>query len=198
MTGLTKIIDGILEEADREASEITQEAQGRAARILDEARQAAANRLEEAERAQKDAEEKEKKQTESAVEAKRRMVMLAEKQTVLRDSLQKAYDALKKMPLEEYTEYLKSLIHAHLRPGEGILYLSQRDRDRLPDAFLESVKKEAAKKGCTLTVSPEAKTMDGGCLLSFGGIEENCSFEALFAAKQNRLIDMGNALLFGE
>ena len=197
MTGLQKIIDGILEEADIEAANLLKAADAQAAHIMDEAKREAEQYLNEQKEAAKTDEEKFRKQAEGATQAKERTVLLTEKQAVLTGALHKAYEALCQMPVNEYTAYLEALIESHLRPGDCTMYLSAKDRERLPQAFFDGVTDNAAKKGCRLTISEEPKAMDGGCLLSFGGIEENCSFEALFAANQNRLLDRANTLLFG-
>ena len=39
--------------------------------------------------------------------------------------------------------------------------------------------------------------MDGGFLLVYGGIEENCTISAVFASKREELSDQVNRLLFG-
>ena len=197
MTGLQKIIDGILEEADASVAEISQKAQEEAARIADEAKRGAEQYLKEQEVAARSEAEKYEKQIVSACEAKTRTVLLTEKQKVLSETLRTAYDALCNMPTEEYTQYVETLISAHLREGDCTMYMAKRDLERLPQAFFDRVTQNAAKNGCRLTLSKEPKAMDGGCLLSYGGIEENCSFGALFAAKESDLLDRTNQLLFG-
>ena len=39
--------------------------------------------------------------------------------------------------------------------------------------------------------------MDGGFLLVYGGIEENCTIRAVFDSKREELSDHVNRLLFG-
>ena len=45
-------------------------------------------------------------------------------------------------------------------------------------------------------VSKEPKDMDGGFVLVYGGIEENCTIRAMFDAKRDELSDIVHRLLF--
>ena len=55
----------------------------------------------------------------------------------------------------------------------------------------------AGKPGASLTLDEAPRDIDGGFVLIYGDIEENCSFEALFDAQKDRLQDEVRALLFG-
>ncbi len=59
------------------------------------------------------------------------------------------------------------------------------------------------KKGLTrrfrrgrLSVSSQPREIDGGCVLVYGGVEENLSLSALFAAQQEELRDLACQILF--
>ena len=67
----------------------------------------------------------------------------------------------------------------------------------MPEGFTGRIKTIAAAKGGTLTLSKEAREMDGGFVLIYGGIEENCTIKAVFRAKKEELSDRINRLLFG-
>jgi V/A-type H+-transporting ATPase subunit E len=53
------------------------------------------------------------------------------------------------------------------------------------------------KEGASLTLSEKTAAIDGGFLLIYGEIEENCSFDALFSASRENMQDQVNAFLFG-
>ena len=53
------------------------------------------------------------------------------------------------------------------------------------------------KEGAALTVSSETRDIDGGFVLTYGGIEENCSFDALFDSAHEMLQDKVQEILFG-
>ncbi len=42
----------------------------------------------------------------------------------------------------------------------------------------------------------EARNIDNGFILAYGGIEENCSIEAMFAEKRDELRDQVRKILF--
>ena len=67
----------------------------------------------------------------------------------------------------------------------------------MPAGFAEKIKSIAASKGGNLKVSEKPEKMDGGFLLVYGGIEENCTIRAVFDSKREELSDQVNRLLFG-
>ena len=61
----------------------------------------------------------------------------------------------------------------------------------MPAGFAEKLKTQG------LTISKESKEIDGGFLLLYGDVEENCSFDAMFMAAKETLQDEVRDLLFG-
>lgn len=78
-------------------------------------------------------------------------------------------------------------------PAGGRAALLPRRPRAAAASFETSLAKSANGK---LTVSRETRDIDGGFVLSYGGIEENCSIEALFYAARERLQDRVQELLF--
>ena len=78
-------------------------------------------------------------------------------------------------------------------PQPGEIYFSAADLARLPADFDSRLEKAA--KGA-LQRSSETRPIDGGFVLTYGGVEENCSIEALFYAAREELQDKVHALLF--
>ena len=54
----------------------------------------------------------------------------------------------------------------------------------------------ALPAGCSLTLGKTPRAMDGGFILVYGGVEENCSFSALFASRKEALQDSVQKILF--
>lgn len=98
------------------------------------------------------------------------------------------------LPTVEYFANLLKLIRRYALPQEEILF-SQRDLDRLPSGFEQELA-QALPAGGSLKVSREPRKIDGGFVLVYGGVEQNCSFAALFDAAKDRLQDKLHALLF--
>lgn len=73
-----------------------------------------------------------------------------------------------------------------------------RDRFKTDTSGFEAEIAEIAQsKGGSLSISDKGKVMDGGCILVYGGIEENCTIRAIFDARRDELSDMVQEMLFG-
>ena len=94
------------------------------------------------------------------------------------------------MEPESYFEMLQKLLETYALPQEGTIYFSAADLARMPQKFEDVIEQTAQKKGGHLVVSKEPKDMDGGFVLVYGGIEENCTIRAMFHTKQDELSDV--------
>ena len=193
MTGLDKMISQILEEADAAASQKEADAASRAEAILSEAEK-------EAEILKTEIEEKELAGYESrhrlADEQKRRTALLLAKQEIISDTIEKAYQKFCSMETEAYFEVIAKMIRKFALPKEGEILFSEKDLGRMPEGFRAEIARAAKEKGGSLTVSGETRRMEGGFALVYGGVEENCSFRALFDSRKDELQDKVNRLLF--
>lgn len=195
MTGLDKILADIQAEAQAEAESAIRQAENDAADILANAQAdtdaACARILAEAQR-QVDGIER---AGASAAELRRRRAVLEAKQAILSQIMDSALETLHALPDADYFALLVRLAAAgaELRPGE--LLLSARDLARLPDGFEQAVR-DALPQGAALTVSGEARPIDGGFILKYGDVEQNCSFRAIFNARHEEMTDKARAVLF--
>ena len=80
--------------------------------------------------------------------------------------------------------------------GEGELLFSAKDLARLPEGFEEQINAALKDKGAVLHVSAGSRDIDAGFVLTYGGIEENCSFDAIFDSARETLQDKAQELLF--
>ena len=196
MTGLDKMISQILEEADAAALQKEADAASRAEAILAEAEQEAAD-------LKAQIEEKTKKELagyesrrRSADEQKRRTALLLAKQEIISDTIEKAYKQFCSMETKAYFEVIAKMIGRFALPKEGEILFSAKDLERMPEGFQKEIARMAEEQGGSLTVSKETRQMEGGFVLVYGGIEENCSFRALFDSRKDELQDKVNRLLF--
>ena len=196
MSGLDKMRSRILEEAEQSAQEIIAKAQADAeAAVMAAEKQARAEAEKIREKAGHDAEEYAKRAASSS-DMRRKQALLAAKQDVIGGVLGKAYDAVFAME-EDYFGLLEKLLEKYALPEEGEICFSQRDLERMPEGFTGRIRTIAAEKGGSLTVSREPRSINGGFLLVYGGIEENCTIKAVFSSKREELSDRINRLLFG-
>lgn len=197
MSGLDKMKSRILEEADHSAKEIIDKANAEAEAVIKAAEEEARAEAEKiSSKAERDAADYAKRVA-SSMDMRRKQAHLAAKQEVISHVLKSAYDTVMNLEVKEYFDMLEKLLERYVLPEEGEICFSAKDLGRMPEGFSGKVKTIAANKGGSLTLSGEARDIDGGFLLVYGGIEENCTIKAVFDAKREELSDQVNRLLFG-
>jgi V/A-type H+-transporting ATPase subunit E len=118
---------------------------------------------------------------------------------MINNVITEARNSLTGLPDQNYVEILLKMVkkHAHNKPGR--ILFSAEDKKRLPSDFSNRLKEAlSGKADASLTISEETAKINGGFLLLYGDIEENCSFDALFAAEKENLQDKINAFLYTE
>jgi len=196
MAGLDKIIDQILEEANKQADAIRNDARKQADQIVAEARnQGMALGREISEKAEIEVKNNHER-TKSAMDQLKREKTLEAKQALITEVIDKAYHSVLSMSAEEYFGTLKKILEKAARPAEGTICFSQADLARMPASFKEEIRKAAEAAGGKLTISDERRNIESGFVLVYGGIEENCSFRAIFDEKHDELRDLVNRMLF--
>lgn len=125
----------------------------------------------------------------------RRRQILKAKQDVIGEMIDEARESLYTLKEEDYFSLLQAMILNYALPQDGELILSEKDAARMPRGFLKQV--NASLQQGSLTLSEEKRYLAGGFLLRYGGIEENCTFDALFESARERLQDEVHRMLFG-
>lgn len=198
MSGLDKMKARILEEAEGSAREILDNARREADGILEaaekEARAEADNLLA---KAQRDADDYEKR-TVSALDMERKRQLLAARQEIISEVLDRAYEKVRDLDEKEYFEVMGKLLEKYVQPEAGLICFSGKDLERMPEEFREKIQMTAKDRGGSLTLSEEPGQMEAGFLLIYGGIEENCTLSAVFRGKRDELADLVNRELFGK
>lgn len=197
MTGLDKILQEIRDEAASEAKRTVEEARAKAARILTEAKaesDATVAKIDAA--AAQDVADINAAQA-SSQQLQHRQRTLETKQAMLAETLQKAKESLYVLPEGDYFDLLVRLAAGASEKGEGQMLLNAKDAARLPAGF-ETKLAGALPAGHTLAVAKETRPIDGGFVLKYGDVEQNCSFGALFDARGEEFSDLARGVLFGE
>lgn len=196
MTGLEKIVSQILDDANKEAGSIAEEAKGQAEAILKKAEddcrkieEASSRQLEETKKAYME-------RIHSSAQLKKRQAVLMAKQQLIAEMLDKAYETLLSMDDSQYFSLLQRMTEKFALAKTGEIYFSNKDLGRMPADFEEKIKAAARRQGGELSLAKEGREIDGGFILVYGGIEENCSFKALLNAKKDELSDRIHSLLF--
>ena len=196
MTGLEKMVSQILEEADASAAVTISDAEKKAAEILDEAGKKADEIRQQREEQSRAKVKSYDERTASAADMKRRTAVLAARQELIGSVIADACERVKNLDEEKYFEILKNMVGKYLLPKDGEICFSRKDLERMPADFREGIRSIAEKKGGALEFSGEARNIDGGFILVYGGIEENCSIDAVFAEKRDELLDQVRKILF--
>lgn len=135
MTGLEQIIRQIEDDAAASVVSIRQKAEEEAAQIAQEARSRGEARAQEIANQAKEQAKSIQSRAESAAALQKRQSVLAAKQAIIRELLEKSRQDMETLPTVEYFANLLKLIRRYALPQEGEILFSQRDLDRLPSGF---------------------------------------------------------------
>jgi V/A-type H+-transporting ATPase subunit E len=197
MTGLEKILKAIEEDAEANAKTVLDQANRKADEILSAARAEAGKKC--AQIAEKSDEDLKAviSRAESAVALQEKKIILEAKQQIISNVLDSARKSLKALSDSEYIDIILKMVKKYAHNKSGEILFSAFDIKRLPKNFDDKLKQALSEKSsAVLTVSGKPAAIDGGFLLIYGDIEENCSFDALFSAARENLQDQVNSLLF--
>jgi len=134
---------------------------------------------------------------ESAAKLQEKKKILDAKQQIISNIITSARNSLAQLPDSEYESILLQMAKKNAHNKAGLIQFSKADKARLSvdfDTKLKAVLTDS--EGATLTVSDQEADIKGGFLLIYGDIEENCTFDALFASAKEELQDKVNLLLF--
>ena len=184
MNGIDRITDRIEADAREQAKAIIAEAEAKCAEIRKENEKKAQERyLQLIRNGTKDCESGLERRK-SAAEMDAKKSVLALKQDCVAEAFDMAKRRLADMPEDSYVGFLASLAASAAADGSGEIDLSARDRERCGKAVLERANAALAAKGLTpaLTLAADSREISGGLILRQGGVEVNCSIEALVEA----------------
>jgi len=195
MTGLEKILADIRAESDAAVAEIYAKADEKAAAILkkadDEAEETCALIREQRDRQVKETAER----AESAAELERRKKLLEARQSLISEAIGAALQKARELPDKQYFDTVLNMAVSAAHPRAGELCMNEHDLSRLPADFQARLS-AALRAPASLTVSQKPAKIQSGFVLVYDGIEENCSFEAVFAARHEQMQDEARAILF--
>ena len=197
MTGLEKIIKEIEDEAAAEAEAVLAKARQEAEELLQAARQKAQAAGDKAEAESGQAVADIEYSRDSALALQKRQRSLETKQALLAETLEIAKKELCALPDDTYFALLVRLAVSSAEAGEGEMLLSQKDSQRIPAGFAAQLA-AALPAGASLRISSETRPIDGGFVLKYGDVEENCSFSAIFDARRDEFADKISPVLFAE
>ncbi len=196
MSGLDTIVQQIMEDCDAKCHLIIKEAEETANEIIAAADSEINKSKTEADR-KNDVLKKNRAMTaKTSSDLKKRQAILSAKQEMINSVLEQAEKEILEKNDKEYFEYILKILDKSVQPKDGEIYFSEKDLKRLPKDFYKEIAKVCDKKNASLTIAKEPKNIDGGFILVYGGIEENCSISAMFRNDREKLVDIVSASLF--
>ena len=193
MSGIDKILEEIRINSDNTVNEIINKAKTEADNILAQANIEADRELENL-KTQCELECKNIiERANSSANLIEKKAILETKQKIIFDTINIAHSSLLSLSDDEYFKLIIKMIERYSSGNNGQILFNEKDIGRLPLHFSEKISK--VSKG-TLKVGDIPVDIDGGFILSYGNIEENCSFNAIFDGNREVLQDKINKLLF--
>lgn len=196
MTGLDKILNCIDDDASVAAEKIICEAKLQAENIIEKAKLDADSQ---ASLIVKDAENKAEfiiKRAASLADLKKNEMILNFKREQINLILEETKKFLISLPDDDYFNLILKLCKKYISPLKGEIIFSPSDLKRIPRGFKTNLSKLAKSIGGDLKISEQTRPINGGFILSYGEIEENCTFDALFDYNFELLADSINNVMF--
>lgn len=200
MAGTEKITQRILQQAQEQAAELRQQAEQAAA----QAKQRACAKAEQdaqAIAAQGQTECRERQNRIIAVaDLEMRKRRLAAKRQVLDEAFEAARTALAQLPEAEYRAlYIKAVLAA-VEKGDEQIAPAQADVQRLGQDFVNLLNQALQRAGrrAEVTLAHERTDIAGGCVVCSGGMEVDCSHQALLRAVREKTEGEINHMLFAQ
>lgn len=195
MTGLEQILSQIDQEARVEAEEKLSAAREKAEGILAAAKaqagQDAQGVLQEGEHRAREIRDR----ADSAAQLAHRNEMLSFKLQLIREAIDRAREQMESAPDDAYFSQLLALAGRHAAAGKAQMRLNEKDLARLPKDFETRLRQAAPQAEITVSKEP-AQQLESGFLLSYEGIDVNCSFRALFEEAEGEMRDALSTILF--
>ena len=194
MAGLDKILESIKAESDSAVAQRIDEARSRAEALKKEAEDSVKDECRNIEERGKKSADDTISRAESAAALLKRKTILAEKQAIIAEVFEEAEKRLTALPDAQYVDTITKIAVKNALPEDGKIIFSASDKKRLPASFEKEL--NGKLKGGSLKVSEDTIGTAGGFILSYGGIEQNCTFGALIDAERENLTDKVSKVLF--
>lgn len=198
MKGTEKIIAHIRADGDAEAKKILDAAAKQAEEKRAESFKAALSEYEKLMQAGN-------AECEDILSGSRRIAEMEAKKSVLsvkQEMISAAFDAAREeivnMPRDKYTQFLARMAAEAAAGGMEEIVLNARDKAEVGKAVCKAANELLSAKGTPgkLTVSEDTADISGGVIVRFGGIETNCSIDALIRQRRSGLSTEVAAALF--
>ncbi len=190
MSGLEKILEHIKSEATSTADEMLRAAKAEAEKIVDTEKKEAAFRADQIKRQSELDVTATRNRIQSAGDLKEKRMILEAKQKEIDDVFTATMEYLSNLDDAGYFAIIDKMIPRYADGIEGTIRFNAKDLARVPESTKKVIKDNL------LTISDQPAQIDGGFILVYKDIEENCSFDSLISASREDLQDKIGQILF--
>lgn len=191
--GLDTILSCINSESEKNVSRILLEAKSKAETIIKSAEKTAASMKNEAVNKADVLFSETVEHQKNALKHDENQKILAEKQKILNMSITDEINKIKKFDDKKYFELMKSLIarYAADTKSDGTLYMNENDIKRMTADFENMLENSYPN----ITIDSD-NTIDAGFKIKYGGIEDNCTIDAVVEAELDNIKTNVSKILF--
>ena len=193
MTGLEKIvnriqfdsqnaIDGIKAKSASQCNSLIDKAESEAQAILSKSKAEAEQKYEDI-----------INRAHSVSSLEERKIMLLTKQEIIKTMISNARKSILSLSDKKYFEIIYKLVGKYSKNSTGVISFNKTDLSRLPTDFTKKV--NALSEG-EISLNPESAKIDGGFILTYGGVDVNCSISTLINDNIESISDSVAHLLF--
>ena len=199
MNGIDRISQRILDDAQAKAAQIIEEARQRARSIKDKKTEEAEKNNQKIHKNNKAKAQERRQRMLGAAELEMRKEVLASKQQMIDEVMEKTKEAIMDMPRGEYGKIVSNMLLESAQGHEEVIF-SVSDEGRLDQSLIDEVNKMLKGQGKRgeLKLAPERGEFDGGFILRSGGMEINNTFGAILRMNRNHLEARLAEILFGK
>ncbi|MGI6128521.1 MAG: V-type ATP synthase subunit E [bacterium] len=198
VAGVEALKERIRQRAKEEAQAVIAEAEKQAAEIIAKAKaRAEKERADILAAAEREADER-KRRTLAMAAMRSRRQELKTKEELIDEAFSLAIQKLQQLPADKYQQLLKPILLAAVETGTEQVVIADHDTKRIDSSFINAINEELKAQGKVgaLTLAKETRQLQGGFILSAGGVENNYSFELILKLSRDELEQEVASVLF--
>lgn len=195
MAGIEEILNIIDSQQKQTENGIISAAERRAERIIADGNEKAEATYNDSIRRSKEQLERDFVNACASTDADMKRRVLSYKVELVNSVIDRTLEKLASLPSDEYFNVILELVKKRSRSGKGMLALSKKDLDRVPDSFRNAV---SSIEGTEITISSSPAEIENGFVLTYGLVSENCSFRDIMVSEREAVRDLAAGVLFGK
>ena len=161
MSGLDKMKNQILDEANHSAEAKIAEAKAKAEEIIQAAKAEAEEEAGKISQKSGEAVAIYGERVKSSCDMQRKKALLQAKQELIRGVLEKAQAQILSLETPAYFDMIREMLKKYAQPEAGTIRFSKKDLERMPEGFETEIQNIAGEKGGSLALEKDPADLDG-------------------------------------